>query len=566
MKKLLLLVALVSCLVAKAETLPETFYLCGTMNGWITPADGGTQFVLTDTDGDGVYTGTFEIPGGCYDEYLEFKIFNKIADWTDPENHYGTDFSIESLFNANKLIYPVGSEMSGNISIDNWKGGILEVKFDYKAMRVELTSSTQPDMPSCPDVYLIGAFNDMAVPDSASDNGAIKLPLNSTTNAFNFFTTVELPEGDPELKFVVIDAETRDLSYWGHNSPAVTLYTLSGNPCPYYASLEKSNSVSVQPLQIANWKGGKMSLQFTLYLNMRTAISILHGEDQPQFPFGNTIYGIYDTGDGDREIISLPITSDEYYSNYVWAVGSSPSIIFTTENSLNPDPENCWGIAATLADGVETGSYAIVKGGSPISVAFRENGRLTVSANWMQGIMWIETYDMSIPPSPEEIYLIGSPQGWSISDGSMPLPRTEITPDGWSVYTQVFEIDESEPILRFYTQLGDWENGSIGSQVEDTPINITVTDVNTVYDAVYGKGSWRLIDWQPGNLKVKVTLRGDLTPYVEFARYEEEAVNEVEFNDSESVYYNLQGVKLDRPVPGLLIKVTDGKSSKVIVR
>lgn len=77
MKKLLLLLGLM--LVSFAEIFAaekpanEAFYLCGNMNNYAAPTDANKhrfEYILTDEDGDGIYTGSFNIPK--LDEKLEF--------------------------------------------------------------------------------------------------------------------------------------------------------------------------------------------------------------------------------------------------------------------------------------------------------------------------------------------------------------------------------------------------------------------------------------------------------------------------------------------------------------
>lgn len=53
-------------------------------------------------------------------------------------------------------------------------------------------------------------------------------------------------------------------------------------------------------------------------------------------------------------------------------------------------------------------------------------------------------------------------------------------------------------------RLGDWENNSIGAQVEDSPIDIVLDENNPFSgDWVWGKGSWHMADWAGGILDVE---------------------------------------------------------------
>lgn len=103
-----------------------------------------------------------------------------------------------------------------------------------------------------------------------------------------------------------------------------------------------------------------------------------------------------------------------------------------------------------------------------------------------------------------QIYLIGAPQpggGWDIEDGSMVLPETS-TP---GIYQASFEIPAGKFMFRFYTELGNWDANSLGSQVNDDPITIEFTD-DLYYIAHYvqGKGSWSDPYWSGGKVYITV--------------------------------------------------------------
>lgn len=99
-----------------------------------------------------------------------------------------------------------------------------------------------------------------------------------------------------------------------------------------------------------------------------------------------------------------------------------------------------------------------------------------------------------------QIYLVGAPQGWDIDNASMPLP--EVTS---GIYQASFDIAASDFMFRFYTELGNWEANSLGSQVDDQPIMISlVDDLYYVAHYVAGKGSWSNPDWEGGTLYITV--------------------------------------------------------------
>ena len=116
---------------------------------------------------------------------------------------------------------------------------------------------------------------------------------------------------------------------------------------------------------------------------------------------------------------------------------------------------------------------------------------------------------------PGEIYLVGEPQGWNVSESDMKLIETEI---GSKVYYGVFDIPEGKFTFRFYKELGDWESWSIGAQDDDNAVDISFTDgkySGPVFMSAgggdkKGKGSWACAGWEGGKLEVVLNLN-DMT-------------------------------------------------------
>lgn len=102
----------------------------------------------------------------------------------------------------------------------------------------------------------------------------------------------------------------------------------------------------------------------------------------------------------------------------------------------------------------------------------------------------------------DQIYLVGDPQGWGISDASMPLQQTAS-----GVYEGTYDIPEGKFTFRFYKALGNWDANSIGSQSADNPISISFTNGKYEGSVVQGgKGSWSCGAWGGGPLKMTVNL------------------------------------------------------------
>ena len=111
------------------------------------------------------------------------------------------------------------------------------------------------------------------------------------------------------------------------------------------------------------------------------------------------------------------------------------------------------------------------------------------------------------PLEPGDLYIIGEPQGWNINEGSLTVHETGA---GTGIFTGSLDVPEGKFMFRFYSKLGDWETNSIGSQVDDNPINITIGADGYIGDCVWGKGSWSVPDWAGGIVDIVVDLN-DMT-------------------------------------------------------
>ncbi|MFI3240467.1 MAG: leucine-rich repeat protein [Bacteroidales bacterium] len=131
---------------------------------------------------------------------------------------------------------------------------------------------------------------------------------------------------------------------------------------------------------------------------------------------------------------------------------------------------------------------------------FTERGvyELTVNLNDMT-INIEKTEDIApddiAPDEPEiysEIYLIGTPTGWNINSSAYTLTSENLD----NIFTANFTFATGEDnYFRFYTSLGDWSTGSIGS-AEDDGIFYNATMVDDIFtgDLFSGKGCYIIED------------------------------------------------------------------------
>lgn len=431
--------------IAQAQgNLPDALYLVGSFNEWTVPADGGTNYALTDPDGDGIYTGEFTIE----DTELQFKVFDSAtAGWEDTENYFGT-YYWSRIFSDQPAELPLASSYSGNIVITNWKGGKISVSAEKKTndtdvedptyWELTLASSTQPlSTETVPPtkLYMIGYMQDW---DIFSGNYALEMV-------------------EPQVFEATFDIN------------AVSDY-------PYFRFYT----------ELGDWSYG--------------CISVVRPQDYEDVEYNLPL----DLSDG-------PVTTPCAYG----------------ENGN-------WSLA-----GWDGGSL-----------------KIRVDLNKME-----VTFEKTEAPKVEQIYLVGSMQGWNINQSNLTLEGI-----GENVYRGVFAVEEGS-IFRFYTKLGDWDAYSIGSQANDSPIALdeSIADIeNTVTsNCVWGKGSWTITKWNgEGELEAVVDLN---KMQVTFTHLDPSSVNGIENNAAESIYYDLFGRRVLNPDRGIYIRTNGSKTEKVVL-
>lgn len=113
---------------------------------------------------------------------------------------------------------------------------------------------------------------------------------------------------------------------------------------------------------------------------------------------------------------------------------------------------------------------------------------------------------------PGYIFLVGSPQGWNIGDGSMMLFEAD-DEIGTKTYRGHFPIAAAADLqFRFYTELGDWGGDgslpSIGAAATDGDNKVCEFDADGKYsgNVVFGKGNFQFPTWPGGEMYIIVDL------------------------------------------------------------
>lgn len=136
-----------------------------------------------------------------------------------------------------------------------------------------------------------------------------------------------------------------------------------------------------------------------------------------------------------------------------------------------------------------------------------ENTKCYSNAIELKQVKWFINFR-----DPGFIFLVGSPQGWNIDNGSMMLFEAD-DEIGTKTYRGSFDI-AADPSLgfRFYTELGDWGNEgslpSIGSAANDGDNkDMAIGEDGTVSaNVVYGKGNFQFPTWPGGTMYIIVDL------------------------------------------------------------
>lgn len=118
----------------------------------------------------------------------------------------------------------------------------------------------------------------------------------------------------------------------------------------------------------------------------------------------------------------------------------------------------------------------------------------------------INTKDMTIKMQKSEgkkVYVVGACQDWNIDNDAIALKET---PAGSNVYSGTFTVDSGAFMFRIYTQLGSWDNGSIGADGEGNP-EISLPYMGNAI--VGGQANWTVSTWAGGDVTVTLDMNSN---------------------------------------------------------
>lgn len=304
----------------------------------------------------------------------EFEILYTIEDSTDPapENCFGliepatitiehrsintdgTEYPAAIWTNDGAMNFKRGSTTPIKISLCD---GIEYVRIDHTCYPeneciVTKVNAFPLSNPSVPEVFVVGSFNNWKLPDGNNLNGAIRLERSLISpNRYITEEPAAFPAGETQFKIYVRDNENKESFYISRdattNQAFQTLFHLKDSSREAEAIFEGYTYADEEgtPFVLKDWNGKKISFsvspmgKHSITTPEKRFWVTLTSDDAPEierFP----VYQIVRVAGKDPEIsgssvIDMDIDPEEE---------TELEILYSTEESINPAPENCLGL------------------------------------------------------------------------------------------------------------------------------------------------------------------------------------------------------------------------------
>lgn len=343
-------------------------------------------------------------------------------------------------------------------------------------------------------LYLVGSMNSWTLPTS-------EYILNPTGQAGVYSGTFDIQANQLEFKiFTVNETRWNDPSlYYGATESG---FSYTGSPVTVNLTNDGNN------ISCTNWNGGSVTITTDLNAKTVTFTSDAAPREYPEHVWLTGAFNGWATpADGGAWVLD-PVDGQAgvYTGTYSVNAGEMTFKLFTAVAGWD-DTDSYFG--------TNSGSVEIFAD-SPASVRLGDSQSADITCtNWEGGdATFTFNYDMkslqvagpSQPAEPSRLFLIGSPSGWNISDGSMALVEKTS-----GVFFGSFDFPAGDNYFRFYTRLGDWGSDgqapSLGANAIDgvnTDITSSFIDGVCMVPAVWGKGCWVITGWKGGSLDFKV--------------------------------------------------------------
>lgn len=596
MKKLFLSLTAAVGLTSMVATAaaPEAYYLVGSMTSWATPADGATTYALLDEDGDGVYTGTYDltpcIPNAW--DYDIFYVFVGVSSWDDVDSIYGRQDDQAQLLGifsdrTNKFsLTKYNDGGSQNIVLGNEGNGPVTISCkldDNGEMEMQVTAPGWTKAPTPPEeIYLVGDFNDWQFPSGSNSNGALVFRAEDEENPGNFVVSKNFEAGDVSFG-LAYKANANANVYYAipplDEVPFTVLNRADGSLKRYYYTYTVSSGAfkrKGQKFNIRDFHGGNLTFEINTDLNECTYYS----ESAPALNLPDNMYAVITADGGEPELIQMWNSDSKEWVTHsgntqiISFKGRECSVFFTSENSTNPADDKIWGFADDASISKEFTQNSFIKGGKPLNISFDSRTKVKMMLYVYENII-TSTTETDIRDLPY-IYLNGYQVNWPTPTEANADQLIKIENNGNGVFEGEIECPYQEPNsygesnmqFRFFTGLEGWTYMySLGSALEDFYCyNVYMDETPRTYDIIeQGLGNWGLCNWDGGRVKLSVDLN-NMKLTISDASAAVEQVETDSTDTGEAIYYNMQGMRVDGPVKGLVIKTVNGKATKMIVK
>lgn len=251
------------------DAAPEALYLIGNFYG-LEATGNGSLYKLTDKDGNGIYTGEFNIRAGN----IRLRVVAD-DDPKSPSNVWGltyTEYDSDVIYSDFALNHRLdrgqGFRYESQIEVNNWIGGrlIVEAAFNYMGiLELTLKGPDQPKAPKAADnLYIIGDFNNWQKPGLSDNNGALPIALSYADDSaegenymgpsYSFDSTIpQSYSKDAAVAFCYF--ENGEIRYLKPETDRVTLWR-DTNSKVYFSTSDIWSEANI--LNLENWDGGQI--------------------------------------------------------------------------------------------------------------------------------------------------------------------------------------------------------------------------------------------------------------------------------------------------------------------
>jgi alpha-amylase len=548
---------------SSTTTYPATLYLAGNVNstGWST-----SSAVAADTAADGVYTWnsvTFDASSTTStDSYFTFLTATGASwDVVNQSDRYGASSADEAISSTATIVkYAANVSASGALS---WKAtaGTYKVVADLTTMKLTISAvgggTGGGDDPVTNDVYVfLKNTSSWSTPCvwawNASGNqvAATAWPGDKMTLVSDNIWRWDLPAGKSEPTQIIFsnngNSQTADLTYQNGKtydcSGNIVTDTPTPNPNPdptyptalYLVGNVNSTAWSTSAGVSATGTNGVYTWD-SVTIDASSADSA-----EGYFTFVTALGASWDE-------VNL---SDRYGASTKDEAITSTATIVKYEANVSASGAYSWKAAA--------GTYKVVADLSTMTLTITKSG---------------DTPTPNPGNYPEHIYMVGNVNGtsWATSTGLAPDTAVNGIYTWNSVNFGAASSDWPYGYFTFLTALdeidGDWNGANqadrYGAPAADTEIVANSPSTVKLYaymvDAMAAQ-SWKVT---PGAYKTVLDLTA-MTVTISLPTGIDEIAAEAA--DADVEYYNLQGVRVENPTPGIYIVRRAGKVTKEIVR